>query len=778
MNLNHRDTSSEVGTENRTDFSRRFVIPLFKLASTATKDQLGRIISLLTKTPEIKKAIEVTKKPKTREGYTASERKKTEEQKVEQKSYLDVMTESLLSTVTKKLDQLVESQKVTVDQMDQITQLFQNVCKGEYQRIDASVGNMPMSLYQDFQMLKIMQNSLSEGKFFKGVSNLVDPTTNQLTDEFLLKSASLMSEYPLFKLSPIEINESVLENFDKSTYNQLFFDNLSLTNPKLAAEYLNYALQNFPYLISTESVYKALPLLAQDSDAFTLLPLGYQEFALKIMSYEMPIKVYEKITTELTNLAIFPPINQAFLSNLDTVFSDPILKREFYNNSPYIDYLPSLLNDISLIDEVRSKIEQSQVSFLSAVETRIIDQIDNLRLLEKMSIVNQEFKSPIQEVLLQRDSVISIVKSIYQTTQEHSGVSQAVELFRSTHENDLLVRATNFKHLDSILRTGCYAQEMLPFLARDNPNAMAGFLNSVSIKATPTDALTYITTNTDLISYGGDQPCVLIFAPSDEAAQRTGVHVGQMAIGDGHALTLGGLSTSELAGIVLFDTAAIDTTKQSLIDQEKYIPLFDSEKKIVFTQAEYESALDSKKFGSIAGFLADPPIEFLKDQDSGHLQGGNLFEHTMRVVNESGKYKLDSRKIDLLHVAATVHDIAKNESVIGSQSLKNVEAAIPYLDEIRGLKQNEKTLILKAISVDEKIGQIIENFSPSSTPENIEQTKKIIRSLFDTDEEMYFCLDLYLSDVLGIGAGQEAIDWKVEEKLTLLGLHYSQLAQL
>ncbi len=254
-----------------------------------------------------------------------------------------------------------------------------------------------------------------------------------------------------------------------------------------------------------------------------------------------------------------------------------------------------------------------------------------------------------------------------------------------------------------------------------------------------------------------------------------------------HHLFFGSLPRTELGGIVLNLSTAkkkergkeiLEYLKSEIVKNDIYIPVFDTDGKLLFTFEEFSFLLENQKpCESVDHFLFDNSYLDHLDISGGGGHAHTVKEHSLLVEQKVSAGFADAnispRLQTVLRLAARLHDSGKASVDADIQEISNVIAAKELLGKIRFLKIEDERLVLKFVRNDEMLGEILKemNFEFGKwhlSKEGRDKLKKF-KEIFTDEEERRAILLLYQSDVRSIG-GQEYNQWMVEEKLKELKL--------
>lgn len=243
---------------------------------------------------------------------------------------------------------------------------------------------------------------------------------------------------------------------------------------------------------------------------------------------------------------------------------------------------------------------------------------------------------------------------------------------------------------------------------------------------------------------------------------------GSFGYGPHHGLMLGAMPATEISAIVLGSPeATLEKSRQEVVANGFYIPLYNMEGELLFTVEEYDRMLaEAKPYSSIQNLLADQ--SYLADLDkpqASSLHKFTLKEHLLRVTDRASvmaqEYGLPVRDSELVTLAARLHDIGKGTAELNLQQwYDNPTAAVAYLKKVRNLDYEEVKDVLYMIQHDELLGDILQG---KKLPEEF-------KKLFVSEREQKMLLALYRADVMEIdGTGELYKQWQVDEKIQSLG---------
>lgn len=514
------------------------------------------------------------------------------------------------------------------------------------------------------------------------------------------------------------------------------------------------------------------------ADYIERAPAEVKPFIEVIKAYpDMPLTFLDVVNGVFQIEKVTFPLSDETIKGLHLLMSDPDIV-PIIAKSQYFQLFRDVLCNHSFesYEQLRSLLKASDVDQYSAIMHRTKQQLHS-GLMEKMSeIAQQKLESNIAPASEQ--IIIDRLRSVYSDSFNHTGASEGVTRFTAHQKGTFYVRGNSIEGSLKILKSGCYAQEYIPGAQVVN-NFFPGYLNSIVFNdMEPQQALQAAVTNENFGKYGGDQ-CILVFSPSTETKDWSSAGTERFPNQDTQMLTAVGMSTEEIASVITYSSESRDQIIANLVASEKYIPVYDKDGTLLFSEKDYVKALEEKRFQSAQAFLEQPPVQHLAEEPDGHGEG-TLLEHTRRVVDATGTYisRTDTHASELIHIAAFLHDIGKNAKGAGQQSAKNLATATPVLDQIRGLSLRDKQLITLAIHNDDIIGaDILANLPLDASDEQILIAREKIVGLFPDTEALRFGLDLFYADVTGIGTDKKALeDWQVQKKLTLLKLAPEDLA--
>lgn len=576
------------------------------------------------------------------------------------------------------------------------------------------------------------------------------------------------------------VDERIRSNrFIKKGFSDVMFSNLMLYDQEIGLEY---------YLRENTHSWKDRGLLwlraIGDNRLLAALPVEEKQMcSILDGSGKMSVRVFDYMVRWFNTNQVAFPLPKVIGRRFEELATDRrVLKELARNRSPYVDYLASILlseEGLEVLERLRSVIVRSDIGFLMAMQARVVTQEDIVR--EVNLVIDRhgggERESPVSlELMLQR------LEKIYNESGEHRGETTVARRFRGMGQEvgQYVARGNVAEALDSIFKTGCFAQEMLPYIPFVN-NFLPGHLNGLARKGTPEDVLNWAINNGTFRNYMSGEGqnvsgIILIFSPNTESKANT--VYGYDKTDDGmprtQSLTLVGISTQELAAIVLGEGVDLEKVEEMMVACEKYVPVYDAGGNLVFTSDRFRELVERKPY-TVENFVKSPPIESLKKRLSGH-GGDSLFDHTVRVQQLVRKYypgaDLGEDKKLVIEVAAILHDYGKDEDG-KEQGEANVMRAVELLGLVQGLSVRDKEMIRLAIFLDEVIGvEILANFNDEGANEQeVSRVRERIRGMFTDNESMRLALCLYIADVAGIDENEQMMKtFRVKEKLTKLGL--------
>lgn len=301
--------------------------------------------------------------------------------------------------------------------------------------------------------------------------------------------------------------------------------------------------------------------------------------------------------------------------------------------------------------------------------------------------------------------------------------------------------------------------------------------------------------------------------------------------GGKHVGVLGAIPSTEISAIIInLDNEEkinerLEKIKLSMIENEVYMPVLNSEGHLLYAPSDFEKDIkDYKIYNNIGSALNDPDFytkvlqekygkefpELLESLDTTYGQGGihkfTKKEHMENAImfcdkiNESYGYNLEKEKMDLVKIAAKMHDIAKMPEKV--QLIDNTTTAAEILNKsFSNLHEKDKRTILLMIREDELLGDLLaithldENGNLISTNEDLKNKFKNLFKSNDPDyseeendkltaiyQKMMICM--YKADIMAIDdgeiykkeyttpTGEKKNGWAIDEKLKALGLDY------
>jgi len=301
---------------------------------------------------------------------------------------------------------------------------------------------------------------------------------------------------------------------------------------------------------------------------------------------------------------------------------------------------------------------------------------------------------------------------------------------------------------------------------------------------------------TGVRSYAKDGTGLIVIFDRSDRSYLSGKDEFAGIVGNLHYVMLGGMPSTEIKSIICMNPEALDQVKNQIADNEFYIPVYDAEGRLVFTEEEFDERQDDQKPYDPSSFTQtatmesiDPSkssseifqqmidktvdqtlyLDDLKIEQKSTLHKFNLAEHLVRVTETARvfaeRYGLSARDIELVTIAARLHDIGKTDQQQAGQWFENPTIAIGYLDKVRGLSVSEKQDILALIQYDELPGKILQSLQ-SNDMSGAEKAKASFDNLFKDERSKKMLLSLYRADVLEIdGTGDVYRGWEVDKYL-------------
>lgn len=255
-----------------------------------------------------------------------------------------------------------------------------------------------------------------------------------------------------------------------------------------------------------------------------------------------------------------------------------------------------------------------------------------------------------------------------------------------------------------------------------------------------------------------------------------------------HTLSFVGVPRQELGAIVYLGTqnkendeaAEIEKIKQHIIKNDMYVPLFDREGKLLFTHEEFETAWrHAKPYGDARALLVDRSyLDGLDVKQTSGIHEFTLRDHLLHADAEATRLAhnagLSDAMIEIVRVAARLHDLGKESRPDVPQEVANVEAAEEILSKVQFLLPETRRRICMLIRHDELLGEVLKGTTikeggEASMSDEAQEKLKRFNDIFRDPEMRQALLAVYRADVLAIGNNVYE-EWEVDAKLKALGL--------